>query len=53
MATRRALLGSAAAAVPALAPAPARQAGVQLTDNGDTATLTNAAISVTVVKATA
>jgi rhamnogalacturonan endolyase len=53
MATRRALLGSAAAAVPALALAPVRQAGVQLTDNGDTVTLTNAAISVTVVKATA
>src|SRR5689334_12930243 len=53
MATRRALLGSAAAVVPALALQPADRAGVQLTDNGDTVTLTNAAISVTVVKATA
>ncbi len=53
MATRRALLGSAAAVVPALALAPVNRPGVQLTDSGDTVTLTNAAISVTVVKATA
>lgn len=53
MATRRALLGSAAAVVPALALQPAGRAGVRLSDNGDTVTLTNAAISVTVVKATA
>jgi hypothetical protein len=53
MATRRALLRSAAAVAPALALRPTHRPGVQLTDNGDTVTLTNAAISVTVVKASA